>query len=185
MRRFLIPAALALLASPAVAADRYVVDYDRSAVKFIATQSGREFTGEFEKFTADITFSAEDLAGSTVVATIDLTSVDAGSGDRNDALPGSAWFNTKKFPNAVFAAKDFARGDEGRFVASGSLSLKGVSRPVVLPFTLTEKDGETHMVGKTALTRTDFNVGSGQWASGDTVGLEVEVIVELVARKAD
>ncbi len=185
MKRFILSAAIALAASPAMAADKYVVDYDKSAVTFVATQSGREFTGEFEKFTAEIAFSADDLAGSKVIATIDVTSADAGSGDRNDALPGSAWFNTKKFPKAVFAADDFAKGDDGQFVASGSLSLKGVSKPVVLPFTLTEKDGATHMVGKTTLTRTDFNVGSGQWASGDTVGLEVDVIVELVARKAD
>lgn len=184
MKNTLLALAAVLRSGAASAADSYVVDYEKSAVGFVATQSGREFSGAFERFTADILFSADDLENSKVVAEIDMASVDAGSGDRNEALPGRAWFDLKTHPKAVFASETFKTAPDGRYVAQGVLTMKGVSKPVALLFSLTEEGGVTKMQGTTTLVRTDFDVGSGQWSAGDTIGLEVKVVVSLTARLA-
>ena len=63
-------------------------------------------------------------------------------------------------------------------------TIKGISRPVGLPFTLTIAGATAHMVGKAHVTRTDFTVGTNEWAKPDPVALDVTVNVDLTATKA-
>jgi polyisoprenoid-binding protein YceI len=62
--------------------------------------------------------------------------------------------------------------------------LKGVRRPVVLPFTLAVSGGEAKMQGSATLDRTAFNVGSGQWSSPDEVAKAVTVVVDITASQS-
>ena len=175
--------ALVALAANAVAADPWSIDYDKSSLGFIGSQQGAEFEGSFSEYTVDVLFSEDDLEGSKVSVEIDLSSVDAGSSDRNGALPGKDWFNVKAFPKATFVAEEFAKGADGGYVAYGVLTIKGVSKPVELPFTLAEEAGATVMRGEAELIRTDFNIGEGNWSSDAYVAFDVTVVVELVAEK--
>jgi len=182
MFRAFVFATVAAAGFPAEAADRWAVDYDRSRVGFEATQQGQGFTGEFKTFKVDISFSADDLENSEVVAEIDVSSVDAGSRQRNGALPDPEWFDVKSHPKAVFRASDF-EAVEGGYVAKGALTMKGVSRDVVLPFTLEDAGDGVVMTGRTQLVRTQFDVGTGEWASGEWVGLDVVVTIVLYAER--
>jgi len=178
-------AAMALTIGAAQAADTWSVIQDDSTLGFIGTQGSDTFTGSFGDWSADIRFSPDDLENSAVSVTIDMASADAGTAQRNNALPGSAWFAVEDYPNASFTAERFTHEGGDNYIAHGTLQIRSISQDVDLPFTLTI-DGDTADVdGSLEIVRTTYNVGTGQWASEDTVKFGVEITVDLTATLAE
>ena len=105
-----------------------------------------------------------------MTVTVDIASAGHGDRDRDDSMPDDDWFATSRFPRAVFTANRFVDRGGGRYEAQGELVLKGVRRPVVLPFTLAISGGVAKMQGQATLDRTAFNVGSGKWTNARRSG---------------
>ncbi len=171
-------------AAPALAAEAWTVDPAASSLRFQATQDGKPFEGRFDRFTADIRFSPDDLAASAVTVTVELDSAATGSRDRDGALPGREWFHTRQHPTATFAADAFTATGPDRYRADGTLTLKGETRPLALPFTLTITGDQAEASGQVTLDRTAFGVGTGDFASGDMVGTEVTVSFTIQASRS-
>lgn len=152
-----------------------------SHLKFTAKQQGDEFTGQFETFETDIVFDPANLEAASIKAVIDITSVAAGSKDRDGALPGKDWFFVKKFPNAVFESTEFSKTGDDSYEAAGTLSIKGVSQPLTLPFTLTITDGIADMSGQVTIDRTQWKVGSGAWSTDEWVSTAVVLDIKIKA----
>jgi polyisoprenoid-binding protein YceI len=81
-------------------------------------------------------------------------------------------------------AKSFQATGPGRYVAAGVLTVRGVAKPVSLPFTLAINGAAAHMTGAVALNRLAFGVGQGEWKATDTVPANVTVNVDLTAHRA-
>lgn len=172
-----------MAAKTVVKAANWDVIAAESHVKFTATQQGESFTGAFTRFEADINFDPGALDKASVRAVIDLSSIQAGDKDRDGALPGKEWFHIKKFPEAVFESTDFTALSEDKYEARGTLSMKGVSKPLTLPFKLTITDGKADMSGHITLDRTLWDVGSGAWATDEWVSTDVELEVIIKAEQ--
>lgn len=154
-----------------------------STLGFSTSWGGEAVEGRFSRWTADILFSPDALDASKVSVKIDLASVATGDGQRDESLVGSDFFDTGSHPTAIFTATKFRKTAEGRFVADGTLDLRGVKRPVSLPFSL-KIDGDTaRMRGVTSLDRTAFGVGQGEWAATDEIPAKVSIRVDLTATK--
>jgi len=173
----LIPA-VSIAAPPA-----WTVDKAASHLTFSSSVNGKPFTGAFRRFDAVIHFDPNDLAHSDVSAQIDLTSAATGDGDRDALLPDEDWFWTSKFPRATFTARSFRMLGPGRYSAEGTLSLRGVSRPLTLPFTLAITGPTAKMSARVGLDRLAFGVGQGEWKATDTVPAAVTVAIDLTARR--
>src|SRR5204863_930338 len=104
-----------------------------SALNFATAWSGDAIRGRFDKWTADILFSPDALPGSKVSVAIDMASVKTGDEQRDASLPSGDFFDVAQHPKATFTAAKFEKTGEGRFVAHGTLSLRGVSKPMNLP----------------------------------------------------
>ena len=182
--RILAAATVVLAAAPA-AAGNWQVDPDESRLGFIGQQLGIEFDGRFDRFEADIEFHPDDLAASAVSVTIDVASFDTGSGDRDSTAMGADWFAVDQYPQARFEADIFRHVEGDAFEASGRLTMKDVTRDVVLPFTLDFENGTAAMSGALTIDRVDYNVGIGQWANGDAVAREVTITIDLAATRIE
>lgn len=155
-----------------------------STLGFMTAWSGEPIQGRFDRWSADILFGPDDLANSKVTVHIDMASARTGDDQRDASLPAPDWFDTASHPTAMFTAHRFEQTGEGRYVARGTLSLRGVSRPLSLPFRL-EIDGDRARVrGVTSLDRTAFGVGQGEWTSTDQIPAKVTVRVDLRAVRA-
>ena len=89
------------------------------------------------------------------------------------------------FPVSEFTSSTITVTGEGTYEAEGQLSIKGISKDVVMPFTvLVDETGRAIADGSVLLDRSDFNVGEGQFATGEWVGLEVEVLLHMEAEPA-
>lgn len=150
---------------------------------FDVTVSGEQVTGRFSRWSSKIAFDPERLDQSSIRATIDLASATTGDGERDNMLSGSDFFATATHPQATFASTDIRSLGGNRYRANGSLSLKGVSRPVRLDFNLAIKGDKATASGSAILSRTAFGVGSGQFEGGDTIGTSVTVSFDFNATK--
>lgn len=175
--------ALALLVTTPAYAGNWQVDPAQSAIRFETTESGTAFTGQFKGFTADITFDPADLANAKADVTIDTKDATTGSDERDEALNEAAWFAVKQFPAARFTATAFRHIEGNRYEADGTLTIRDVTKPVTLPFTLDIEGDTARMTGELTLTRTDFGVGQGKWATSDDVGKAVKVTVTVTAKR--
>jgi polyisoprenoid-binding protein YceI len=187
MSRLAVLAAALTLVAPAAALAAppiWTVDPAASKLTFSSSVSGQAFTGVFRKWTAVIHFDPKDLAHSDVTATIDVTSAFTGNGDRDTELPDEDWFWTSHFPAATFVAHGFQATGPGHYQAAGVLTVRGVAKPLTLPFTLAITGATAKMNGQVGLSRLAFGVGQGEWQATDTVAAGVTVGVDLTAHKA-
>jgi cytochrome b561/polyisoprenoid-binding protein YceI len=154
-----------------------------STLGFATTWSGDPLQGRFEHWTANILFSPDALDRSKVSVSIDMTSAKTGDQQRDASLPASDWFDAATHPKAVFTASKFDHPGGDRYVAHGSLSLRGVSKPLDLPFRLTISGDTAKVSGETSLDRLAYGVGQGDFQATDQVPAKVSVRVELTAKR--
>jgi len=182
----ILPVAFAalLLASPVHAAG-WNVDYAHSKLGFIAQWSSKPFVATFKTWSARIDFDPAKLAASKAEVTIDMNSAVSGEAELDQNLPGAQGFDAAKFPSAHFATKSFRGLGKDRYEAVGDLTIRGVTKQVALPFTLSIHGDTAHMKGEASILRTDFGVGSGSaWAGETPVAHAVKITVDLTATKA-
>jgi polyisoprenoid-binding protein YceI len=174
-------AASALLAAAPAFASSWAVVPAQSSLGFAAKWNGDDVQGSFPKFTASILFDPAKLADARVDAVIDLASATTTDKTVNGSLPGSDWFDVKKAPTARFQAANFTQVKPGQYVAKGTLTMRGVSVPVTLPFTLAITGNTAVMTGQTSLDRRSFKIGMDSDASGAWVAFPVPVKVKITA----
>lgn len=187
VRRPLAVAALAapLLALPgtARAATVWTLDAAHSTLGFTGSQSGDAFHGRFRHFTARIDFDPAHPADGHVLVSVDMTSATTGDSDRDSRLPDPDWFDASKYATATFDAPHLKPVGGDAYDAVGTLSLRGISHPLTLPFKLTVSGDTAHATGTVSIKRDDYGVGQGQWASGEWVALDVAVTFDITAMR--
>lgn len=178
-----IAAALLLGATPSFAAS-WTIDPAASALGFSGVQTDQPFSGSFKTWTGTIDYDPAKPEAAHVTITIDTGSATTGDTQRDEALPGADWFDAASSPKATFEATGFTPKGGDQFETTGKLAIRGVSKDVTLPFTLTVAGDTAHAVGKATVVRTAFGVGQGAWATDQYVALDVGVTVDLKAKKA-
>ncbi len=165
---------------------------DGSRVGFIATQGGAPVEGVFESFDAEIRFDPQALDQSRVAVTIDIASVNSESKDRDDTIRSASLFDVATWPNARFEAEGFTQNGDGDFEASGRLTMRDVTKDVVLPFSLEvapdpDQPGQLRAVAKGELKvqRLDYGVGQGLWEDTSVVGNEVVIFIDIQATRPE
>jgi polyisoprenoid-binding protein YceI len=116
-----------------------------------------------------------------------VNSIDTKNERRDGHLRTPDFFNAEKWPHITFKSTDIEKTGDNKFVANGTLTIKDVSKEIALPFTLLGiKDNpmkeNTMVAGITASTkidRTDYTVGTGDWASDAVIGDEVTIDLNL------
>jgi polyisoprenoid-binding protein YceI len=185
----IIEGTLALLAvllpgSPALAAPAWTVE-GGSAIRFTAYQEGAPVAGSFQQFAAEIVFDPEDLAASRVAVEIDVASVATGHKDRDATLRSASFFDVRSWPRATFVSDELRHRGGDRYEARGRLTIRDVTRDVVLPFALAigAHGGarRARALGELTISRLAFGVGQGEWASTKTVGEDVVIRIEITA----
>ena len=168
---------------PAQGAD-WKMDPAGSKLEFIATFEKSPVPGAFREFDARLRFDPETPAGGSLDVTVKVTSADMNIADVNREIRGKDWFDYAAFPQAEFRSTDLRRAQGNRYVARGTLSLKGVKQPVEVPFTWTASADGATIEGELTVKRGAFGIGAGEWAATDVIGADVQVKFKVKLRKA-
>jgi len=157
------------------------------AVKHLVISTVR---GEFKKYEGKVVLDEADVTKSTVEASIDTASIDTGVADRDGHLRSPDFFDTAKYPTATFKSTKVAANGKDRLAVTGDLTLRGVTKPVVLDVeTSPEVKG---MFGETrrafaATTKIDRKAFGLAWSkaveAGPVVGDEVTLTLDLEVTK--
>lgn len=178
MRKFpyrLLLAVVALGASTAAMAVQWHMLPEQSRLEYVATYEGQQAPGEFHEFQTDLQFDPQAPESGRLEVTVNLASVDMYSSDVNEAIRQQEWLDVEEVGPAKFISDRITALGNGRFVAKGTLRLKGVTKPLEVPFTWRTHGGTTSMDGALTVDRTRFDIGTGEWASPTPIGVEVEL----------
>lgn len=202
MKRFLPFAALALAALPAHAfATTTVWDLDpaHTTAGFSVTHMMiSTVRGEFGKTTGTVNLDDSDPTKSTVDVTIDASTIDTRTPDRDKHLKSPDFFSVDKFPTITFKSTKVEKNGANLKV-TGDLTMRGVTKPVVLDVTGPSAAVKTpwgtqargaHATG--TLKRSDFGMvwnkalEAGGVVVSDEVALDLNVEINPhVDKKAD
>ena len=173
--------AVALSLSGAASAAEWKVDDSQSTLGFEVKQGKGTLTGEFKEWSADIDFDPEAPEAAHIKAEIAPGSASTGNAQFDGTLPGADWFDVSSFPTATFETSDVKLVEGNSYTADGTLTIKGVSQPVVLDFTLDIDGDKAHAAGTATVDRSQYDLGAG--VGTDTVGEAVTVTLDLTATR--
>lgn len=164
-----------LVCAGTAAAAEWRMDPAASRLSFQVSYQGQAAPGSFAEFSTLLHFDPGRPAGGKLDVTVKMTSVDMGSADINEAIRGSEWFGLDKYAQAEFTSAHIKRVADDRYLADGTLRLKGMQRPVQVPFTWKREGDAARMKGEVTLDRTAFGIGAGEWAADDPIAHAVKV----------
>lgn len=127
-------------------------------------------------------------ANSSVEVTIPLSSVNTNVPALDKEFQEEAWFNAAKYPNITFKSTKVETKDKKHFKITGDLTVKGVTKSVVLDAVL-NKQGEHPMAkvpaigfnATTSFNRSAFGIGNYVPNVGDKI--TVNITTEATAAK--
>lgn len=180
-------ALLTLLPAVASTAEGWTLE-EGSKITFIGFQQGQPVEGEFRAFEAEIAFDPEQPDRSRVAVVIDMASVSTGHKDRDTTLRAPSWFHVAEWPSARFESATLVHQGGESYEAEGELTIRDVTKPVAVPFTLSvgeHPDDPGRRLAKAAgeltISRLDYGVGQGEWAALNQVGEEVIIKIDIAA----
>ncbi len=114
----------------------YTLDASHSRISFVARHAMvTKVRGSFNEFEGTAVLDGKDPAASTAHLTITAHSIDTRNAQRDEHLRSNDFFSMHEHPTITFASTGVRRIGDAEFEVSGDLTLKGVTRPVTIPFT--------------------------------------------------
>ena len=147
--------------------------------------------GRFRDFSGKINYDDRDIAKSSVEVTAKIESINTGVDRRDAHLRTADFFDAAKYPEMTFKSTRVEKKRSHQYVLHGDLTLRGITKPVAIPFTLAGaiKDGQGNtrfgVAGQTTINRRDFGFTWGKTMEngGLDVGNEVMIDLQLEAVK--
>ncbi|BFG79876.1 YceI family protein [Paraburkholderia terrae] len=174
---------IALFVIHATTVNAAEVDADRSAIVVISSQMGVSMTGRFRDFTGTVNFDpAKPAVGSTMLS-IKTASYDMGNDIYGEQIRDRKWFDTARFPFATFVSSAITPVQDGRYTVVGRLTIKGQSRAVTAPVTITREGSSLVFDGSLPISRTQYGIGVDEWKDTSIVADSVVIRFHIVSRQ--
>ena len=169
-------------------AGTWEIDPAHSTVSFVVRHLMSRVRGTFSDVSGQIITSA-DVSGSTAAAVIAVSSVSTGNQMRDNHLRSADFFDAERYPQMTFASRALRPAD-GRWVLSGELTIRDVTRPVDLEveFLGTDPDGlqgepRIGFSARAAISRRDFGITFGLATDGTKIVVadKVDIVLDVEA----
>jgi polyisoprenoid-binding protein YceI len=198
-RAFVVAAGLFLAAASTVQAQTWTIDASHSGAHFaVRHMMVSTVRGDLGKIAGTVNFDPAKPAAGSIEATIDVNGIDTREPGRDKHLKSADFFDVEKFPTITFKSKKIEPASGGGFKVTGDLTMKGVTKEVVLDVealrpAIKDQRGiaRTGTAGTTKLNRQDFGItwsraldGGGVVVSDEvSVTIDVELIAAAPAAK--
>jgi polyisoprenoid-binding protein YceI len=149
--------ALRALLQDAKLAGSWALDASRSEVRLKSRSVWGlvPVKGVFRQVSGNGTVSADGDATGTI--TVTAQSVDTKNNRRDQHLRSADFFDVANHPDIIFTV-DGIRPDNGGVRVTGSLSVRGRTRPVSFDAKVSSADGEVTLDGQVQVNRADFGL---------------------------
>lgn len=145
--------------------------------------------GHFRTFSGTIDAPGADFAGAHVSARIPVEDVYTGIPDRDRELQDAHFFDQAHCPEILFESRLFEKTGPSTYLVTGDLTLRGVTRPIVLDAVVDEiknvSGGRTkaHLIATGQLNRYDYGMRlsgmmeAGRALIGETVAITLDIVL--------
>lgn len=174
--------------APAARAAEYSIDPAHSQILFKVKHLGiSTVTGRFERFSGAFDFDPASGKAASAAATIEAASISTNVEKRDEHLKSPDFLSAAEFPTITFASKQVTAIEGGKLKITGDLTMRGVTKPVVLEAelsgTVTDPWGNERaaFAATTTINRQDFGLAwhkaleSGGLVAGNEVRIELEI----------
>ena len=173
--------------------NKWNIDGAHSGINFsIRHMVVSKVRGRFGKFGGTLEVDDGDLTRSTIEVTIDASSIDTGTAQRDDHLRSADFFDVERFPELRFHGKRIEQAGRDHYRVLGDLTIRDVTREVTLDVEYGGRakdpwgNERAGFLAKASIDRKDFGL---QWnqvleAGGLLVGDRVDIELEVQAVKA-
>jgi polyisoprenoid-binding protein YceI len=159
----------------------FVITQEGSTVQF-SVKASVAIVGKFDKWDATMTFPSTDVTTGVLDIKIQAASVNTGSGMKDDKLRGKDFFDAKQDPLITFHSTKIVQTGPNTLDVQGTFTIRGVSKPETLTFTIEGKGtGAGSVKGTMAFDRKEFGMNSG--IPFIKIADRVEVSVDLVGKR--
>jgi polyisoprenoid-binding protein YceI len=119
--------------------------------------------GTFGKWDATLVFRSRNASTGVLNIKIQAASVHTGSTYKDDQLKGEHCFDVTHYPYATFHSTKITQTSPNTFDVSGTFTLRGISKPAALTFTVNRDSGGAtgRIKGVLSIDRRDFGLGGG------------------------
>ncbi len=172
------------LCGSALAADEYKIDPVHSTVAFsVKHMVVNTVHGRFNDFTGTILLDEKDLSKSSVDVSIKTASINTDNAQRDGHLKSPDFLDAAKYPDITFKSSSVEKKGDG-FVAHGTLTIRGVSKSVDLPFKLNgpiSAMGGKLLGAEASLTinRQDYGVSWSKTLDGGSLVVSNDVKIDI------
>lgn len=193
LRRLAPAVTLAVLAlAPAARAEKETFTFDKvhSEFGFKVRHFVSKVGGRFTKFDGTIEIDRANPTASSVNLKIEAASIDTGNPAREKHLNSPDFFDTAKFPEITFNSTKIVAKSKDVYEVTGNLTVKGVTKPVVLTVAANGFANDGHggqkagfdVTGK--INRKDFGVSWNSMVDGNAMlGDDVDILITVEANK--
>ncbi len=172
-----------------VRAGTYVLDPDHGKITWSISHMGFSmYVGQFTDVKADLVLDPSTPSSSRLVAEVRTASVGTFHEGLDAHLKNDDFLAVERFPTATFQATGIRVRDEDSADITGNLTLRGVTRPIVIEAEFnqagTNPAGGAYTVGfdgKAKIKRSDFGIDYGLPLLGDEVKLHFEAEFKLTS----
>ncbi len=185
--------ALTVLATPTPAPSPWMVDPNHTRIGFSVRHFFTPVDGQFDTFDVKLDWDRTDVSRSRVDARITTKSVNTANAKRDTHLQSADFFDVAKFPEITFVSRSIRAVDATHSIASGDLTIRGVTKRVDMPIQLLGVREIPPMMqemmmgakrvasfeGRLTIDRRTFSVGTGSWGETAIVGSDVEISIRL------
>jgi polyisoprenoid-binding protein YceI len=190
LQSFASALAFMLLAPPVHAQTTgWQIDPDHTSVQFaVSHMRTSTVRGRFNKTAGTVKWDGRDFASASVEIVADVASIDTGVPKRDAHLRTADFMLVEKYPTITFKSVKIEPAGPGRLRMTGNLTIRGVTRPVVLDIAgpseaVKGPDGAIHVGASATATidRRDFGL---RWnrvleAGGFLVGFQVAITIDI------
>ncbi len=147
--------------------------------------------GRFGDVSGTIVLDEDDIAGSSVEVEIGVASIDTRQEQRDDHLRSADFFDVENHPKITFRSRRVEPQGDGKFRVIGDLTIRGVTKEVVLEATDEGRgkdpwgNEKSAFSAQTVIDRRDFGLtwNAALETGGVLVGNEVKISLEVQAAK--
>jgi len=155
------------------------IDAEKAMVKFSLNAHGQELIGNFKGAKGAIKFEENDLAGSSIDCTIDISTINTGIEARDKHLQAKGFFSAATNPVGRFTSTKIEKTATG-YTATGKLTLKETTKEISVPFVFEGTKTEGKFKGSFSIKRSEYNIGKPDDDIGDDVTITLDIPVAII-----
>jgi len=178
----------AMLDAP-TAEQTYAIDKTHSEVAFEVRHLLTKVRGRFSDFSGAVRFDRDHPEQSSATVTIDASSVDTGTADRDAHLRSDDFFAVGTYPTLTFTSSRVVKTGDDTYDVAGTLTIRGIAKDITLPVTYlgTAKDpwgnARAGFEATVTVNRKDFGLtwNAALETGGFLVGDDVRITLSIQA----